>query len=70
VKPRLRSSTWANYRTYTAAHVIPILGQVRLQALTPVQLNHLYAQLLERGRRKTINGGRTGLAPRPSATST
>ena len=34
------------------------------QALTPVQLNHLYAHLLERGRRKTINGGRTGLAPK------
>jgi integrase len=43
VKPRLRPSTWANYRTYTAAYVVPILGQVKLQALTPVQLNHLYA---------------------------
>src|SRR5918995_4208907 len=64
VKPRLRPSTWANYRTYTAAYVVPILGQVKLQALTPVQLNHLYAHLLERGRRKTINDGRTGLAPK------
>jgi integrase len=64
VKPRLRPSTWANYRTYTAAYVVPILGQIKLQALTPVQLNHLYAHLLERGRRKTINGGRTGLAPK------
>jgi hypothetical protein len=26
VKPRLRPSTWANYRTYTAAYVVPILG--------------------------------------------
>src|SRR4029453_11005390 len=47
VKPRLRPSTWANYRTYTAAYVVPILGQIKLQALTPVQLNHLYAHLLE-----------------------
>jgi hypothetical protein len=39
VKPRLRPSTWANYRTYTAAYVVPILGQIKLQALTPVQLN-------------------------------
>jgi integrase len=40
------------------------VSQVKLQALTPVQLNHLYAHLLERGRRKTINGGRAGLAPK------
>src|SRR5215217_972175 len=64
VKPRLRPSTWANYRTYTTAYVVPILGQVKLQALTPVQLNHLYAHLLEHGRRKTISGGRAGLAPK------
>jgi hypothetical protein len=49
----MRPSTWwANYRTYTAAYVVPILGQIKLQALTPVQLNHLYAHLLERGRRR------------------
>jgi hypothetical protein len=64
VKPRLRPSTWANYRTYTAAYVAPILGQVKLQALTPVQLNHLYTHLLERGRRKTISSGQSGLAPK------
>jgi integrase len=64
VKPRLRASTWANYRTYAAAYVVPVLGQIKLQALTPVQLNHLYAHLLERGRRKTTSQGRTGLAPK------
>jgi integrase len=64
VKPRLRPSTWANYRTYTAAYVVPILGQVKLQALTPVQLNHLYAHLLARGRRKPIRSGQIGLAPK------
>ena len=57
-------STWANYRTYTAAYVVPILGQIKLQALTPIQLNHLYAHLLEHGRRKTTGSGRTGLAPK------
>jgi hypothetical protein len=64
VKLRLRPSTWANYRTYTTAYVVPILGQIKLQALTPVQLNHLYAYLLEQGRRKTISSGGTGLAPK------
>ena len=57
-------STWANYRTYTAAYVVPILGQIKLQALTPIQLNHLYAHLLEHGRRKTTGSGQTGLAPK------
>jgi hypothetical protein len=71
VKPRLRPSTWANYRTYTAAYVVPVLGQVKLQALTPVQLNHLYAHLLERGRRKAISSGqRAGWRQRRSATCT
>jgi len=64
VKPRLRPSTWANYRTYSAAYVVPILGQIKLQALTPVQLNHLYAQLLARGRRKPISSSQSGLAPK------
>jgi integrase len=64
VKPRLRASTWANYRTYADAYVVPVLGGVKLQALTPVQLNHLYARLLERGRRKPTTSGRTGLAPK------
>jgi integrase len=43
---------------------VPILGQVKLQALTPVQLNHLYAHLLEHGRRKATGSGQTGLAPK------
>jgi integrase len=64
VRPRLRASTWANYRTYTAAYVVPVLGSIKLQALTPVQLNHLYALLLERGRRKATSRSRSGLAPK------
>jgi integrase len=64
VRPRLRASTWANYRTYTTAYVLPVLGGVKLQALTPVQLNGFYALLLERGRRRAASRGRTGLAPK------
>src|SRR5215217_5964079 len=64
VKPGLRPSTWANYHTYTAAYVVPVLGQIKLQALTPVQLNHLYAHLLARGRRKPISSSQSGLAPK------
>ena len=59
VKPKLRASTWASYRTNTNAHVVPVLGEVKLQGLTPVQLNLFYAHLLEAGRRR---GG--GLSPK------
>ena len=56
VKPRLRASTWASYRTNTTAHVVRVLGEVKLQGLTPVQLNLFYARLLERGRRRRSGG--------------
>jgi integrase len=64
VRPRLRASTWANYHTYTTAYVLPVLGGVKLQALTPVQLNSFYALLLERGRRRATRRGTAGLAPK------
>ena len=60
VKPKLRASTWASYRTNTNAHVVPVLGEVKLQGLSPMQLNLFYARLLERGRRR--DGG--GLSPK------
>jgi integrase len=60
VKPKLRASTWASYRTNTNAHVVPVLGEVKLQGLSPMQLNLFYARLLERGRRR--GGG--GLSPK------
>lgn len=60
VRPSLRPSTWVNYRDYLDAYVIPIIGQTRLQDLTPVRLNLLYAHLLEKGRVRTSGG----LAPK------
>jgi hypothetical protein len=66
VKPKLRASTWASYRTNTNAHVVPVLGEVKLQGLSPMQLNLFYARLLERGR----GGVAVGSPPRPSGTST
>jgi integrase len=40
-----RPSTAANYRTNVKVHVVPLIGDIRLQALTPVQLNAFYAKL-------------------------
>lgn len=60
VQPALRATTWANYRTYLNAYVLPAIGDSRLQELTPVRLNLLYAHLLKDGR----THGPGGLAPK------
>jgi integrase len=53
-----RASTWQSYWTNVEAHIIPQLGLIRLQNLTPQALNHFYAFLLREGRRD----GRGGLS--------
>jgi len=56
----VRPTTWATYRIYAEAQVVPALGHVPLQALTAAHLNRLYADLAEHGRRD----GRGGLKPK------
>jgi integrase len=56
VRPSLRASTWASYRNYVDAYVVPVIGDSRLRDLTPVRLNLLYGHLLERGRVKRAGG--------------
>jgi integrase len=60
VRPSLRPTTWVNYRDYLHAYVIPVIGDSRLQDLTPVRLNLLYGHLLTKGRVR----GPGGLAPK------
>jgi hypothetical protein len=50
--PVLEASTWHSYDRYLRLHVIPFVGAVPLQQLSPVDLNRLYRQLLESGRRR------------------
>jgi integrase len=50
-RTNLRPSTWANYRIHIEAHVLPDLGGIELQQLSPIQLNALYQQLLTVGGR-------------------
>ena len=45
VEANRRPSTAANYRTNVKVHVVPLIGDVRIQALSPVQLNAFYAKL-------------------------
>lgn len=56
VRPSLRASTWASYRNYVDAYVVPVIGDSRLRDLTPVRLNLLYGHLLEHGRAKRPGG--------------
>jgi integrase len=56
----LRDSTWVSYRMNVQKHLVPGLGAVELQRLTPAQLNVFYRELLTRGRRNTAGG----LAPK------
>src|SRR5438128_1897735 len=51
VRPTLRASTHKLYETLISAYVVPRIGEVRLQKLSPGQLNRLYAELLEHGAR-------------------
>jgi integrase len=51
--PVLEASTWHSYDRYLHLHVVPFIGAVPLQQLSPVDLNRLYRHLLESGRRKT-----------------
>jgi hypothetical protein len=40
----LEASTWHSYDRYLRLHVIPFIGAVALQQLSPVDLNRLWSQ--------------------------
>ena len=52
VRNSLKASTFASYEDYARAYVIPVLGEVRLQALDAQRLNAFYDHLLKSGRVK------------------
>ena len=49
--PNLEESTYASYERDIRLHVLPYIGAIPLQKLTPVDLNALYRRLLDEGRR-------------------
>jgi len=49
--PALESSTWHSYEQKIRLQVIPFIGNIPLQQLSPVDLNKLYRHLLDAGRR-------------------
>ena len=50
IESTIRSTTYSSYRTHVQKHILPTLGRVKLQKLTPVMINALYAQLLKDGK--------------------
>ncbi len=64
---QLRPSTFESYRCNIVNHVVPVIGAVQLQRLTPEHLDAFYADLLASGRQ---NGTIGGLASRRCGTST
>ena len=58
--PRVRESTWLSYQLNIQNHIVPSLGRMNLQSLTPGQLTAFYRHLLTSGRRD----GKGGLAPK------
>lgn len=51
-----KESTVSSYRHNLRLHVVPYLDGIRLQTLTPLDLDHLYGQLLKHGRRNAGGG--------------
>ena len=60
-KARLSASTFSSYRRNVRLHVLPYIGSIPLQRLTPEDLDGLYAHLLSEGKR---NGGGGELSPK------
>ncbi len=61
-RSQLKETTFHSYETNLQLHVLPTLGGIALAKLAPEDLDALYAQLLESGRRNKTTGG-PGLSP-------
>jgi integrase len=50
VQRSVRPLTWAGYERSVRIHIVPYLGELPLQHVTPGKLNALYVELLDHGR--------------------
>ena len=55
-KQPLAASTFSSYQRNIRLHVVPYIGAIPIQRLTPEDLDNLYAQLLSNGRRNKGGG--------------
>jgi len=50
--PTLEESTYRSYARYVRLHVVPYIGGLPLQQVTPMGLNAMYRKLFDEGRRR------------------
>lgn len=55
-KPTVRSSTYVQYKWAIRRHLVPALGNITLQKLTPERVQTFYARLLEEGLKASTIG--------------
>ena len=60
VRTTIRPATYQSYEQIVRTHAIPRIGEAKLKTITPVMLNKMYGELLDRGRLD----GRGGLSPK------
>ena len=51
IEHTIRPTTYGSYVSHVECHILPALGSVQLQKLSPAQINALYAKLIAGGRR-------------------
>lgn len=47
-RARVRPQTYFAYEAHARLHIVPVIGQIRLDALTPLHIDTLHAQLARR----------------------
>jgi integrase len=52
IESSVKPTTWDNWRAFAESYVAPLIGDVRLQQITPPQLMAFYGRLLAEGRLK------------------
>lgn len=53
VKPTIAYTSYVNYRSVVNNHIVPRIGDVPLQKLTPGHVKTMYAELSQSGHRKS-----------------
>lgn len=62
-KNSLKKGTYTNYHTYTNNHIIPNIGDVKIQDLRADHIQSMYNKLLESGRKNPSKIQSKGLSP-------
>ena len=60
---RIKKGTFTNYTNYVNSHVIPYLGNIKLQDLRADHIQSFYNHLLKAGRKKPSKNKENGLSP-------